>query len=408
MAYPLAAVLQALQGIYQQDAQSKAAPYQAGAGALQNIVNSYMQNRMAQQQQQNSNQQAFNNFMTDAMKSGKMDVTKTMPVTSDTQVMGRPVGAVSSYGEPLTQEKPASMSIDDIRTLFMTGKVPNGYNFKMRPQADTVGQYLTYDPKTQNIVPTGVSTGRKGNALLPGDKEFKTYDYIYVVKPNGQGKYVNVHTGEETGTIPEGANFKTVSTQDLDYKEASSMAPAMPKLGQARAAARELKDLYYKAYNPLSVQPGDVAGGLMARGKGIIETGKAIAGANPYATTYRNKRDAVMGLFAKGVLAESGVLTDQDIERAKGILAREYATKEEADMAFSELDKILSSAEQRYAELYKKQTGMDYVFPGSDPGNGGNNNPATPSVQPVGLEDGQTKIINGKTFIRRNGKWSDQ
>lgn len=169
-----------------------------------------------------------------------------------------------------------------------------------------------------------------------------------------KARYYDGQLGAPGGQIPEGfirvngklkqdPNFVSADKEmkKLDIAELKKMQETLPKLDQAAATLDQLESVYYKGLNPDS-NP------VNARLGGPVRTIAAKSGVNPSARTYLNNQRAFAGLIAKGGFGESGVLTQQDIERVVGALPNEYSTKEEAKMAFNEVRNILNSARERY------------------------------------------------------------
>lgn len=150
---------------------------------------------------------------------------------------------------------------------------------------------------------------------------------------------------------------------DIDLAELKDQSKALPKLAQAEQAAKQLKELYYRGFKPKSVKDGDVIGGILTKTSGIGSSISALSGANPELGQYGKNREAFSGLISKGGFGEAGMLTQQDINRIKAILPSEYSTKEEAEIAWSEIETILSIARMRF-ERRKRGIISNYQEPG--------------------------------------------
>lgn len=163
----------------------------------------------------------------------------------------------------------------------------------------------------------------------------------------------NPLTGEYTyrGEVPKGTIVRNEALP-LEYQlkksELTGMATMLPKMDQANEAVKILKDQYYSAVSPKSVEKGDVKGGISARASGIGESLKAAAGASPDLQTFKNNRGAFASLISKGGFLEAGVLTNQDIDRVLAAVPNEYSTKQEADKGWGTVNEILSAARKRY------------------------------------------------------------
>jgi len=136
--------------------------------------------------------------------------------------------------------------------------------------------------------------------------------------------------------------------QDLKKQELMEMTKLLPKLDQAGQSVGQLKELYYKGVSPIDVQPGDAQAAFKARYAGLPRSAAALIGLNPSLRQYQKQRQGFSGLIAKGGFGEAGMLTNQDIQRIASMLPTESSTKAEAELAFTEVSKILQSARQRY------------------------------------------------------------
>lgn len=175
--------------------------------------------------------------------------------------------------------------------------------------------------------------------------------------------YANAEPGEgfvkQGNRIMRDPTYKRQPTQEersreledsVAQAELKDMAKALPKLDQANQAANQLKDLYGRAVKPNSVKPDDVIGALVNKLSGVPKTASALIGTNPELSRYSKNRKAFSGLISKGGFGEAGMLTQPDIERIASILPDEYSTQEEANIAWSEIEGILSSARKRFED----------------------------------------------------------
>lgn len=149
---------------------------------------------------------------------------------------------------------------------------------------------------------------------------------------------------------------------EVNKSELISVAKSLPKLDQAFASSKQLHDLFDKAVSPQSVKPNDFIGSIGQRLSGIPKTSAAFLGMNPELNRYKAQRKAFAGNIAKGGFGESGMLTQQDIERISSILPDEYSNKQESDIAWQEIENVLSSARERFN---KKKN--EYINPNQNP-----------------------------------------
>lgn len=171
----------------------------------------------------------------------------------------------------------------------------------------------------------------------------------------------NPATGEYSmkGEVPKGSVVRNMALP-LDYQaqkaEILKTAGMLPNLDQANEAVNILKDQFYSAVSPKSVEKGDIKGGLGARASGLGQALQAEAGASPELQTFKNNRGAFASLISKGGFLEAGVLTNQDIERVLRAVPSEFSTKQEADRGWQTVNDILGSARSRYEEKLGKYT----------------------------------------------------
>ena len=136
----------------------------------------------------------------------------------------------------------------------------------------------------------------------------------------------------------------------LQQKQAESQIKDLPKLDRAFDAVSQLKNQYQSALNPVSIQRGSnpLIGAIRKGFQGASQKAMSVGGANPELNRYLANREGFASLISKGGFMEAGVLTNEDIKRITSILPSEYSTQEEAGMAWDEIEKILSSARQRF------------------------------------------------------------
>lgn len=138
--------------------------------------------------------------------------------------------------------------------------------------------------------------------------------------------------------------------QDITKNELETMSKQLPKLDQAYQSIGQLEDLYNKGATP-DQNP------IMARLTGIPDAVRAKMGFNPNLNSYMNNRKAFAGLIAKGGFGESGMLTNQDIERVVSALPSSGSTPDEAKLGFAEVKKLLGAARDRFENTKRRYTG---------------------------------------------------
>lgn len=100
---------------------------------------------------------------------------------------------------------------------------------------------------------------------------------------------------------------------------------------QARNMIDQLRESYYRS------NAGEAdRGGLSGRLQGFGRVLGAAAGINETYREYQNLYTSNLSTIAKGMKSESGVLTNQDIARAKKTLPTAYSSPQEAEAAFRE------------------------------------------------------------------------
>ena len=145
----------------------------------------------------------------------------------------------------------------------------------------------------------------------------------------------------------------------LQVKQAESQMKDLPKLDRAFGAVQQLKNQYQSAVNPVSIKRGSnpLMGAVQKGMQGMGQKAMSIGGANPELNRYLANREGFASLISKGGFMEAGVLTNEDIKRITSILPSEYSTREESDMAWSEIEKILQSARDRFEQTESSMFG---------------------------------------------------
>lgn len=226
-------------------------------------------------------------------------------------------------------------------------KIPKGISLK----SPTKTYYDFVDGK---LVMAGETS--KSSGLLPKQPQ----DIEYLAKDNTTGK-----TYDEKGDIvsPNDKKYEGKKIQFLNYtpietKEITSMVAGLPKLDQAFQAAKQLKELFYRAVVPDVVETGDVLGGVKSRLKGAGRWTTAQIGANPLTKIYLSNRAGFSGLIAKGGFGEAGMLTNADIQRVVSLLPGTGSTASEAETAWIQIETILGSARTRYEKKIAERGGI--------------------------------------------------
>jgi len=159
---------------------------------------------------------------------------------------------------------------------------------------------------------------------------------------------------EEEGLVLDriGPTGPTFVNQDerLRMKTLSSQASELPKLDRAFDAVKSLKDQYNRSISPVSIGKKEnvVSGWARKQMQGIGANISSASGTNPEMNRYKANKAGFASLISKGGFMEAGVLTQEDIERILNILPSEYSTKEESDIAWNEIEGVLSSARNRF------------------------------------------------------------
>lgn len=237
--------------------------------------------------------------------------------------------------ERITELRPltADEQIDVFKSIYGKGKLPKGIRVKDVKEAETTPIFYS-DPVTKKLY-----------------------------KSSGEEHFGNVPKGSKI--IKQSAFKDLLSLEEkLEFqakqKELSTSLQLLPRLDQAVTAVKNLKELFYKAYTPLSVEEGDIAKGLAERARGLGARFQAFTGAKAELQAYLKARAAFSSLISKGGFGEAGMLTNQDIQRALNALPSPGDTQEEAAAKWRELENILFSARKRFQEKYKLFTGKEY------------------------------------------------
>lgn len=107
---------------------------------------------------------------------------------------------------------------------------------------------------------------------------------------------------------------------------------------QQLRSARAMVDQVEQLYNNMVGEEYQGAGaGAAARLKGVSRSVGSFLGTNESARIYKNFVDSNLSLIAKGLKGEAGVLTNQDIQRARGAIPKLGSSPQEAKAALETL-----------------------------------------------------------------------
>lgn len=138
----------------------------------------------------------------------------------------------------------------------------------------------------------------------------------------------------------------------LEQKSLGEQASQLPKLNRALGAVQSLRSQYERSIKPASIQPGSnpFLGMLTKGAQGSTNKLGAVSGSNPEMNRYNANKEGFASLISKGGFMEAGVLTNEDIQRMTNILPNEFSSKEEADIAWKEIEDILSAASRQFQQ----------------------------------------------------------
>ena len=136
----------------------------------------------------------------------------------------------------------------------------------------------------------------------------------------------------------------------LEQKTLGEQASQLPKLDRALVAVQSLKAQYQKSLSPVSIEKGSnpFIGFVKKQKQGIGENIGSVSGSNPEMNRYKANKEGFASLISKGGFMEAGVLTNEDIKRITNILPSEFSSEQEANIAWSEIEGILSSARKQF------------------------------------------------------------
>lgn len=136
----------------------------------------------------------------------------------------------------------------------------------------------------------------------------------------------------------------------LKQKTLEGQASQLPKLDRALVAVQSLKTQYQRSLSPTSIDKNsNPFVGFLKKGiQGASQNIGSMSGTNPEMNRYKANKEGFASLISKGGFMEAGVLTNDDIKRITNILPNEYSSQQEADIAWSEIESILSSARKQF------------------------------------------------------------
>jgi len=103
---------------------------------------------------------------------------------------------------------------------------------------------------------------------------------------------------------------------------------------------------------------------------------KAKAGGAPKAKAYMDQRKAFLGVLARSMGGERGVLTDRDIERIDAALAKfgpnptSNDSKDEADLKWNTIFQIIDKAEERWLQSISNESRSEILKKGAEKSEG--------------------------------------
>jgi len=145
----------------------------------------------------------------------------------------------------------------------------------------------------------------------------------------------------------------------LEQKTLGTEAAQLPKLDRALGAVQSLKAQYQRSLNPVSIKKGSnpFTGFIQKNLQGAGQNISSMSGTNPEMNRYKANKEGFASLISKGGFMEAGVLTNEDIKRITNILPGEFSSQEEADIAWSEIEGILSAARKQFEANSGKDNG---------------------------------------------------
>ena len=136
----------------------------------------------------------------------------------------------------------------------------------------------------------------------------------------------------------------------LKQKALEKQATELPKLDRALNAVQSLRAQYDRSLSPVSIEKGSnpFTGFVKKNVQGATQNIGSMSGTNPELNRYMANKEGFASLISKGGFMEAGVLTNEDIKRITNILPSEFSSKEEADIAWKEIEGILSAARKQF------------------------------------------------------------
>ena len=135
--------------------------------------------------------------------------------------------------------------------------------------------------------------------------------------------------------------------------------------------------------------PGGRIGGTLSKGAALLEM-------NPSARAAAGLENTLAGVIARALNGEVGVLTDQDIARAKTFIPQITDNDEERNLKFRVIRDIIA---ERKEKMKRPETATEPIdeskYRGSLPDFGGN-------------QTQETRTVGGKTYVKINGEWYEQ
>ena len=163
------------------------------------------------------------------------------------------------------------------------------------------------------------------------------------------GYYINKKTGEKISTTEYNKRYLTPPKAVKDPNDPTATEEsAINQLKIAKNVVKELKDAYT---GMVGKEYEGTGAGVLSRFKGIKRSIGAAVGTNEDARIYKNLAESNLSIIARALKAEKGVLTEQDVSRARGALAKLGSSPKEAKALFDAIDR---QAESNLKILYGK------------------------------------------------------
>ena len=136
---------------------------------------------------------------------------------------------------------------------------------------------------------------------------------------------------------PDGETYEKLS-EEVKYQRPAGAAKTTEQINKLNALESNLRQ-----YENLILRvPGGRIGGTISKGKALVEM-------SPEARTVGGLENTLTGLIARIIGGEVGVLTDQDIARAKAMLPQILDNPQERKLKFDMLKQLISERRQAFS-----------------------------------------------------------